>query len=359
VGIEYGFSVKLAEDVHNLHPGYFALVMATGIVSIAAYNLGLGKIAHALLGINIISYGVLWGLTLGRLAFFPKALLKDFCSYRLGPTFFTIPAGSCVLGSQVLLLLDSIPGGVTLWGIGFISWVTIMYGFFYAMTIASSKPTLGEGLSGAWSIPVVATFGIAILSTLLAVRLPLVREILLFVALATFLLGSVLYIFVTSLMFYRFFFFPFSPRVLVPPYWINMGVGAIATLTGAILILKAPSWSFLEEVLPFLKGVVLSFWVISSWWLPLLILLGVWRHIVHRIPILRYDMQYWSMVFPLGMYTACTFQLTQVINIELFELVPIFSMIIALVAWALTFIGLCYQVGRRYVICPAVRRLKE
>src|SRR5690606_36164283 len=142
-----------------------------------------------------------------RLAFFPQALLRDFCSYELGPTFFTIPAGSCVLGSQAILLLDSTYGGVVLWGIGFISWISIMYGFFYAVTIAPSKPTLGEGLGGAWSIPVVATFGIAVLSTLLAVRLPAVKELLLFTALATFLLGSMLYIFIISLMFYRFFFF--------------------------------------------------------------------------------------------------------------------------------------------------------
>lgn len=341
--------VKLMKDVRNLHPGYFALVMATGIISIAAYNLGLSKIAHVLLGINIISYEVLWSLTLGRLALFPRALLEDFRSYELGPTFFTIPAGSCVLGSQVVLLSDSILSGVMLWGIGSISWISIMYGFFYAMTIASPKPTLGEGLTGAWSIPVVATFGIAILSTLLAVRLPMAREAFLFIALTTFLMGLMLYIFIISLMFYRFFFFPFSPTVLSPPYWINMGVEAIATLAGTTLIINATSWSFLEEIQPFLKGMTLTFWAISNWWLPLLLLLGIWRHIVHRIPILRYNVQYWSMVFPLGMYTACTFQLAQVIDIKLFELVPIFSMIIALIAWALAFAGLCYQLGRRYV----------
>jgi tellurite resistance protein TehA-like permease len=349
MGIGYGFLAKLTEDVRSLHPGYFALVMATGIVSIAAYSLGLDKIAHVLLGINIISYGVLWSLTLGRLAFFPRALLKDFCSYELGPTFFTIPAGSCVLGSQVILLSDSISSGVMLWGIGLISWISIMYGFFYAMTIASSKPTLGEGLSGAWSIPVVATFGITILSTLLAVRLPMVREMLLFIALTAFLMGSMLYVFIITLMFYRFFFFPFTPAVLAPPYWINMGIEAIAALGGTTLILNAASWAFLEEIQPLLKGMTLAFWAVSNWWFPLLLLLGIWRHVVHQIPVLRYNMQYWSLVFPLGMYTACTFQLKQVINIKLFELVPIFSMIIALVVWVLTFAGLCYQVGRRYI----------
>lgn len=199
--------VRLMQDIHHLNPGYFSLVMATGIVSIAAYYLDFNKIAYGLFKINIVAYGALWVLTLGRIVFFPSALLKDFCSYELGPTFFTIPAGSCVLGSQVILLSKFIQGGVILWGISTISWMIIMYGFFYAMTIAASKPSLGEGLTGTWSIPVVATFGIAILSALLAVHLPAVRKILLFIALTAFLMGSMLYIFIITLMFYRFFFF--------------------------------------------------------------------------------------------------------------------------------------------------------
>lgn len=349
MAIECRFSAKLAEDIRRLHPGYFALVMATGIISIAAYNLRLGKIAYTFLGINIVFYGILWGLTLGRLVFFPRALLKDFCSYELGPSFFTIPAGSCVLGSQVILLLDSTLGGIILWGIGFISWITIMYGFFYVATIASTKPTLGEGLTGAWSLPVVATFSVSILSVQLAERLPVAEEILLLTALAMFLLGFMLYIFIISLMFYRFFFFPFTPRALATPYWINMGVEAIATLAGATLILHATNWPFIEEVLPFLKGMTLTFWALSNWWLPLLLLLGIWRYIVHRISLFRYDMEYWSMVFPLGMYSACTFQLAQVVGIEIFKLVAVFFITAALVVWLLTFIGLCHRLARRYI----------
>lgn len=348
MGMGRKLSVRLAGDIRDLHPGYFALVMATGIVSIATYNLSLDGIAYILLGANILFYGVLWILTLGRAVYFQEALLKDFCSYQLGPTFFTIPAGSCVMGSQLILLLDSTLGGVVLWEISFISWVIIMYGFFYAMTIASSKPTLGKGLGGAWALPVVATFGVSVLSVLLAVRLPAVREILFLIALAMFLLGSMLYIFIISLMFYRFFFFSFSPRALAPPYWINMGVEAIATLAGATLILNAVSWPFLGEILSFLKGMTLTFWAVSNWWFPLLLLLGIWRHAVHRIPLFRYDIQYWSMVFPLGMHSASTFQLEQVIDIGIFKLVAVFFITAALIIWALAFVGMLHQLVRRY-----------
>nr|WP_264696323.1 tellurite resistance/C4-dicarboxylate transporter family protein [Candidatus Nitrosacidococcus sp. I8] len=145
------------------------------------------------------------------------------------------------------------------------------------------------------------------------------------------------------------FFFRFNPVILTPPYWINMGVEAIATLAGAILILNIQHWGFLEEIQPFLKGVTLAFWAMSNWWFPLLLLLGIWRHIVHCIPILQYNMQYWSMVFPLGMYTNCTFQLGKIIPLDLIKFIPSISIIFALAAWILVFIGLCHYLKQRYI----------
>ena len=59
----------------NLFPGYFALVMATGIISIACYFLELKTLALTLLPINIIAFVVLWFLLLLRLIlFFPRVM---------------------------------------------------------------------------------------------------------------------------------------------------------------------------------------------------------------------------------------------------------------------------------------------
>ncbi len=67
-----------------------------------------------------------------------------------------------------------------------------------------------------------------------------------------------------------------------------MGAVAITTLAGANLMLHAAEWHFLMEVLPFLKGFTLFFWVAGTWWIPLLFILGVWRHLYKRHP-LTYD----------------------------------------------------------------------
>ena len=44
----------------DLFPGYFALVMATGIISIACFLLQMKTISFVLLVINIVAYVVLW-----------------------------------------------------------------------------------------------------------------------------------------------------------------------------------------------------------------------------------------------------------------------------------------------------------
>ena len=66
---------------------------------------------------------------------------------------------------------------------------------------------------------------------------------------------------------------------------------------GTEILLNARHWALLGELLPFLKGFTLFFWVGATWRLPLLLILGAWRHLVKRCP-LTYDPQYWSMVFP-------------------------------------------------------------
>jgi tellurite resistance protein TehA-like permease len=42
-----------------------------------------------------------------------------------------------------------------------------------------------------------------------------------------------------------------------------------------------------------------------TWLIPLLLALGVWRHVLRRLP-LRYETSLWSVVFSLGMYAVAS-----------------------------------------------------
>lgn len=333
---------NLGEAIANLFPGYFALVMATGIVSISAHLLGMTAVAWPLIFVNIAAYVGLGVLLLIRIArFFPR-VLADLGDHVRGAGFFTVVAGTSVLGSQLVIVAGQFQVAAVLWFVGLGLWILIMYAFFTAITIKESKPELVEGINGAWLIAAVATQSVSVLGTLLAGHFTAYRELLLFFTLCMFLIGCMLYLLLITLIFYRFTFLDLTSVTLTPPYWINMGAVAITTLAGARLILAAGEWNFLDEILPFLKGFTLFFWASGSWWIPLLLILGAWRHIYKKFP-LRYDPQYWGMVFPLGMYTTCTFQLSKAINFEPLMIIPQVFIYFAIAAWLAASAGLIYS----------------
>src|SRR5512146_380357 len=333
----------LREKLQSFPPVYFAMVMATGIVSIAAYLQGLTKIAAGMMWLNAGLYVLLWLLLLARLIVGPKSLLGELASFRLAPSFFTIVAGTGVLAREFLIIdLASRLAEAMLW-IAFPLWAVFIYVIFSAFTVKEVKPSLAEGIHGGWLVAVVATQSVSILTALIARRSA--NQEMLFIALVLWLCGGMLYIWIISLIFYRYTFFKFAPSDLMPPYWINMGAMAISTLAGVTLIQSAPFAGFLGSILPFLKGFTIFFWATATWWIPMLVILGFWRHVYKKFA-LKYDPLYWGMVFPLGMYSVCTHQLLQVMHLPFLQWLPWAFAYIAMAAWLITFIGLIMQLRR-------------
>lgn len=329
-----------------MHPAYFAMVMATGIVSIACHLLYLAPIARALFWLNILFYAALWILTIVRCVRFPRQILADVMHHGRSVGFFTTVAATCVLGSQFIVIGGLWSIAAVLWGAGVFLWVLLTYGIITVLTVKQAKPGLAEGINGGWLLPVVAAQSVAVLGSQLSSGFGASRPHVLLFCLIVWLGAGMLYIWIISLIFYRYTFFTISPSDLAPPYWINMGAVAISTLAGATLLAETQHSPLLNEISPFVKGLTLFFWSTATWWIPMLVLLGVWRHIYRRFP-LRYDPLYWGAVFPLGMYTVCTFRLTKVMDTGILMFIPRIFVFVALAAWALMLIGLVLQLGMR------------
>ena len=338
---------NLLAGLAGMSPAYFGLVMATGIVSLAAAQLGHALIARTLYGLNIAAYVVLWLLTALRALRFPRLVATDLSDHLRGPGFFTAVAATSVLGSQALLLSGAERAAGALWALALVLWVVLTYAIFASLTVKARKPPLDQGIGGGWLLAVVATQSIALLGALLVARAGHPHRLELnFVALALWLWGGMLYIWLASLIFYRYTFFAFSPADLSPPYWINMGAMAISTLTGSLLIGNAPDAPFLAALLPFVKGFTLFYWATGTWWIPMLLVLAAWRYLWRRFP-MKYDPLYWGAVFPLGMYSASTHEMIDAMGFPFLAFLPPLFLYAALAAWLAAFAGLVRDLVRR------------
>jgi tellurite resistance protein TehA-like permease len=331
----------------SLSPAYFGMVMATGIVSLAADLAGFAVLARGMFWLNVAAYAVLWTLTLLRALRHTRRLVADMIDHLRGPGFFTTVAATGVLGSQAWLLAQERAAAIALWIVAAVLWIVLTYTIFAGLTIKEHKPSLRDGISGAWLLAVVATQSIAVLGALLAPSLaPPHRLEMNFLALSMWLWGGMLYIWMMSLIFYRYLFFPFAAGDLAPPYWINMGAMAISTLAGSLLIVNVADAPFLASLLPFIKGFTVFYWATGTWWVPMLVILAVWRYAIKRFPF-AYDPLYWGAVFPLGMYSVATHELAQAMQFDFLAWIPRAFFWIALAAWAATFAGLLRTLARQ------------
>jgi tellurite resistance protein TehA-like permease len=301
---------RLRSGVRDLFPGYFALVMATGIVSTALAADGSAGLSATLLVLSIISYLVLVVLYCWRFARYRREFLASAANPRTAFSLFTFNAASDVLGAR-LAADGHFTAAAVLLVLAGMAWLLLSYGAPLSLITRHGTRSALAGINGSWFLWVVGTQSLTVALSSLA---PPVDHWIATLAAMLWMVGVFLYLIIATLVLAGLLHFPVQPESLSPAYWVFMGATAISVLAGA-KVLGLPADPVLTAVRPVLSGLSLILWAFGTWLIPLLVGLGVWRHVIRRVP-LRYDPQLWSLVFPLGMYCVASEELGGALHIR-------------------------------------------
>lgn len=325
---------NLKESIRTLSPFYFALPMSTGILAISTFTLNYTGIAEFFFFINHIELVALGALLSYRLIFFFEDFIKDLSSHKKGAGFLTMVVALCVFGSANVILRDNYNLAAALWVIALCVWMILIYSFLVFISVKKDKPLLEDGINGSWLLMIVSVQAISILGNLIAPYFGVDSAVTLFVTIGFYLLGMLFYLIIIAFIFYRIVFLPMKPADFVPSFWINMGAAAISTLAGAILVKSMNGVAIFHSFIPIIQVLTILFWMGGTWWIPAVGFLELWKR---RNIEVKYNPGYWSLVFPLGVYTFCTWQLAEVMDLSFLKIIPEYFIYIAWASWLITF----------------------
>jgi tellurite resistance protein TehA-like permease len=332
---------RISNGIKKFFPGYFALVMATGIISLAADSLQYDFVSHFFFWINKVLYAILVLIFSARIIVYFPEFRNDLSSHAKGAGFLTLVAATSILGSQYTLLFHNFNIAAVLLVISCILWVLFIFSFVFLAIIQQEKPPLEKAENGTWLLLVVSTQSLSVLAASISQHVIASIEMILFTSLCLYLLGFIFYSIFITLIFYRLIFVRVTPQEFEPPYWIDMGAAAITTLAGMTLVQQLPE-SF-SDFIPFLKMSGLLSWAIGTWWIPVVCMLEIWRH---RYVPWSYQPAYWSLVFPLGMYSMSTGKIAQILRFSFLTSIPKVFIVIAITAWTVTFTSMIINFWR-------------
>ncbi len=337
---------RIAQAVRTLPPGYFALVMATGIISLGLQLEGYDALSYGLLAIAALGYAVLVILTAWRGIRYPGAVVRDFAGPQNGFSFFTFVAGTNVLGSR--LAADSvgvIPG--VLLAVSFAAWIVLGYVIPGLVVSRHQGDDILNGLNGTWFIWSVASQSVAVLAASLEPTAGALSDALSIIAVLSWGIGLILYGVIGCAVVIRVLTRGIPVSQMGPPYWVTMGAGAITVLAGSRIV-EMSDTAMVSVVRAPVAAAAVVFWAFATWLIPGLIGIGIWRHLIHRIP-LRYEAALWSMVFPLGMYAVAGIYLGRADNLPIVGWIGGHFLWVALAVWAIVFIAMIVNIVRASV----------
>jgi len=332
-----GAALPGGHSLRHLHPGNFALVMASGILSIGLQTLGHETLSGAMGAFAMAVWVLLLAASLLRLLRHPRAVRDDLLNPRMVFSFFTLVAATSIVG-LLLHMHGQVVLAMACWVIAFTSWCLLLYLAFSVLTFLTHEHNVNI-VHGGWLIAVVGTQSLVLLGARIAPDLGDYAMYMMVEVHMLWGLGLTFYGIFVTLFCYRIFFLTLKPQDISPLLWVIMGAAAISANAGTTLITEDARLPFLVAQRPFIDGVTLMVWAWATWWIPMLFIFGLWKHGVNRIP-LQYEPVLWSFVFPLSMYAVASARLGLAAEFAPLHWISQLMIWVALAVWALVLAGL-------------------
>ena len=313
-----------SQRTKELHPGWFASVMGTGILAVTTYNnpgglTALAGIAHAIGAVlAVITYLLAIALLVANVVRWiahTNAAAADFRHPLKGAMHATLPGGLLVAAVMTSVVSPSLfSPAVATWIIVILaslgSALALVMGIAFAVVLITGQPP-AESVNGGWFIPPVVTIIIPMALTPLVSRVDAsVAGLLIMASYAFFGMGFLLFLVTLGLVYDRLVLHPLAPAPLAPTVWIGLGPIGISALVPLTLAKAGASlWPDLAPAVNLVTRLAsTAVWGFGLWWLALAVVLLV-RYV--RKGGVPFHLGWWAFVFPLGAYTAGTITLAR------------------------------------------------
>jgi tellurite resistance protein TehA-like permease len=335
-----------------MNPGYGTWVMATGIVSTGLGVFGYPMLSDVLLGLAAVAFAALLLAYGWRLAGYRAQALTDARNPARAFGYFSVVAAFNVVGLR-LAREDHHLAMLVLGVISLPFWLVLTYAIPGVMIMGRRSGSVLAGVNGSWFLWVVSTQSLAAVAATLAGAVPGLLSAMAPLAVALWGIGVVLYLMLLGLVTLRLLDEEVTPHALSPAYWVFMGATAITVLAASRILLLHAALPVLASARQVVSGLAFLLWAFGTWWIPLLLIFAIWRHLVHREPI-GHDSAWWSMVFPLGMYAVASADYGRVTGLGFMVDIARVEVWVGFGAW----LGVALVMARSLVL-PAFTRLSR
>lgn len=324
---------RVSAVLRGVHPGSFAVVMATGIVSAALRQAGSLQLSRVLLAIAAASFTVLLGASAWQAALFPAEMRGDLRSPDRAFTSFAFVAACNVLGYG--LAGHGLDYAAALAAAGLLAWLVLTCLVPGRLTIRSRTRPAVTDVNGSWYLWAVGTQSLVIAAAFLRAGGLVQARAAALAAVTAWSAGVVLYLAITVAVAARLLLAGLGPRDATAPYWVAMGAASI-TVLAAVQILHITGQPSAGASRAVMTGLAVTFWALATCLIPPLIARSTWRHLrMHAAA--RYRADLWMIVFPAGMYAAASMQLGAAAGLPLVHQIGAAATWAAAAAWALCF----------------------